>query len=102
MTDIITAWQCIGCGRIEAPQQCIGVCQDRKVEMVDVRTHASALDAQQARIEAAEAVLRQIAHTTPHAGEIEATWLALQRRARQVLSPESTTATPADARASTR
>lgn len=88
MSDIITAWQCIGCGRIEAPQQCIGVCQDRKLEMVDARAHVAALDALRARIEAAEVVLRQIAHTTPHAGEIEATWLALQRRARKVLLPD--------------
>ena len=26
--DIVTVWQCIGCGRIEAPQPGIGVCQD--------------------------------------------------------------------------
>jgi hypothetical protein len=27
MTDYVKAWQCIGCGKIEAPQTCIGVCQ---------------------------------------------------------------------------
>jgi hypothetical protein len=31
MKDYVKAWQCIGCGKIEAPQACIGVCQDRKV-----------------------------------------------------------------------
>ncbi|MCC6535698.1 MAG: hypothetical protein IT531_24365 [Burkholderiales bacterium] len=34
MSDYVDAWQCIGCGRIEAPQNCIGVCQDRKVQFV--------------------------------------------------------------------
>ena len=32
--DTIVGWQCIGCGRVDAPQPCIGVCQDRKVELV--------------------------------------------------------------------
>jgi uracil-DNA glycosylase len=27
----VKAWQCVGCGKIEAPQTCIGICQDRKV-----------------------------------------------------------------------
>ena len=31
MAEYIQAWQCIGCGKIEAPQLCIGVCRDRKV-----------------------------------------------------------------------
>src|SRR5262252_1688753 len=30
----IKAWQCIGCGRLDGPQPCLGVCQDRKVELV--------------------------------------------------------------------
>ena len=31
------------------------------------------------------ALVRQIAHTTPRAGESERTWLALQSRARRIL-----------------
>ena len=34
MNDYAKAWQCIGCGRIEAPQPCLGICEDRKVEFV--------------------------------------------------------------------
>ena len=34
MAETIRGWQCIGCGRVEAPQNCIGVCRDRKVELV--------------------------------------------------------------------
>lgn len=81
----IRAWQCIGCGKIEAPQQCVGVCQDRKVEMVSLHDHRAVIAGQAKRIEAALTVLRQIAFTTPHAGAAERTWAALQQRAQQVL-----------------
>jgi hypothetical protein len=37
MGDYIQAWQCIGCGRIEAPQTCVGVCRDRKILRVGIR-----------------------------------------------------------------
>ncbi|MBI3042566.1 MAG: hypothetical protein HYY78_07040 [Betaproteobacteria bacterium] len=30
MTERVAVWQCIGCGRIEGPQPCIGVCEDRR------------------------------------------------------------------------
>jgi len=30
----VKAWQCIGCGKIDAPQTCIGICQDCRVEFV--------------------------------------------------------------------
>ena len=33
MSEHTKAWQCIGCGRIEAPQTCIGICEDCKVEL---------------------------------------------------------------------
>ena len=88
MTERITAWQCIGCGRIEAPQQCIGVCRDRKVEFVEAADHdvtLAQLGAAVARAEALAAVVRQIANTTPRKGECERTWQALQARARQAL-----------------
>ena len=42
----IQVWQCVGCGRVEGPAQCIGVCQDRIAELVDV----SALHAARAEI----------------------------------------------------
>lgn len=86
----ITAWQCIGCGRIEAPQQCIGVCSDRKIELAnaaDLDQALAALEQARRRAEALAAVVRQIAHTRPRAGECERTWLALQERARAALAP---------------
>ena len=44
MNETVKAWQCIGCGKIEAPQTCIGVCQDRKVEFVYASEHKDALN----------------------------------------------------------
>jgi hypothetical protein len=84
----ITAWQCIGCGRIEGSQPCIGICQDRKVNFVYASEHEEAL-AELARVrrdsEALAALVRQIAHTTPREGEWDNTYRALQRRARRIL-----------------
>lgn len=95
MTDRITAWQCIGCGRVEAPQQCVGVCSDRKIELAnaaDLDEALAALAGLRRQAEQLVAVVRQIAHTKPRAGECERAWDALQARARQALeavSPDS-------------
>jgi hypothetical protein len=85
MVDRVIAWQCIGCGRIEAPQQCIGICRDRKVEFVEAADHDAEVQALRRQAEALAAVVRQIANTTPRKGECERTWQALQARARQAL-----------------
>ncbi|MBS0338576.1 MAG: hypothetical protein JSS40_17595 [Proteobacteria bacterium] len=82
MVDRMTAWECIGCGRLEASQPCLGICQDRKMEFV----YALDYDALLARNEALSAVLRQLAHTTPRNGDWERTYLALQERARRCLA----------------
>jgi hypothetical protein len=88
MTDYVKAWQCIGCGRIEAPQTCIGVCEYRKAEFVYAFEHeqvvAQAVDARR-RAEALEALVRQLACTTPRRGEWERSFRALQDQARRVL-----------------
>jgi hypothetical protein len=39
MADHVKAWQCIGCGNIEAPQTCIGVCEHHKVQFVYAFEH---------------------------------------------------------------
>jgi hypothetical protein len=89
MTDYVKAWQCIGCGKIEAPQPCIGICQDRKVQFVYAYEYeevvAQARRAQQ-RAEALEAVVRQLAFTAPRNGEWERSYKALQTQARRALS----------------
>ena len=79
--ETIKVWQCIGCGRIDHPQPCVGICQDRKAEYVRAIDYADALE----RIEKLENVLRKIAFTRPRGGEHESAWLAFQREARTYL-----------------
>jgi hypothetical protein len=88
MIERIQAWQCVGCGRIDGAQPCVGICEDRKAEFV----HASDYDAALAELALARrqmepltALARQIACTSPKKGECERTWLALQQNARRVL-----------------
>ena len=81
MTERIAGWRCIGCGKVDAPQPCVGVCQDRKVELV----LAGDYDALLARTAELESVLALIARITPRDEEWKASWEALQQRARQVL-----------------
>jgi hypothetical protein len=81
----VAVWRCIGCGRIEGPQPCIGVCEDRKDEMVYASDHEAELERARQQLESLATVLRQIAFTTPRDGECGRTWLALQARARAAL-----------------
>lgn len=88
MSERLTAWQCIGCGRIEGAQPCIGICEDRKVDFVYASDHDEVL-AQLAlarrQADALTALVRQIAYTTPRDGGWERTYRALQVRARRTL-----------------
>lgn len=89
MTDTVKAWQCIGCGRIEAPQPCIGVCQDRRVEFVyagDFEEASQRARSIEHKAELLAALARQLALTNPRDGEWERCYRALQARARGVLA----------------
>ena len=89
MSNRVKAWPCIGCGTIEAPQTCIGVCQDRKVEFVYAFQHEEALaqlTGARARIDALEAIAYQLAWTKPRTGEWGHSYRALQQRARKILA----------------
>ena len=77
----IAGWRCIGCGKVDAPRPCVGVCQDRKVELVD----AADYDVLLARVRELEAALALIARVTPREDALPASWRALQARARAVL-----------------
>ncbi len=84
----IVAWQCVGCGRIEAPRDCIGVCEYRKVTLAPPEAQATLqarLDESEARLAAMIAVLRKIAGTSPREGAFERAWAALQVEARRAL-----------------
>jgi hypothetical protein len=87
--ETIEAWKCIGCGNIEAPQTCIGVCQYRKVQLVDASERERVLrdlrDAQQRQL-VYDALLRRLASTTPRDGQWERSYRALQNAARSALN----------------
>ncbi|MDR2013539.1 MAG: hypothetical protein LBQ20_11030 [Rhodanobacter sp.] len=88
MTDYIQAWQCIGCGKIEAPQPCIGVCRDRKILMVgkdDYERARNEIEALRTQLATAHAMLRRFGLAKPNKGQWERSWLALQAQVREAL-----------------
>lgn len=102
MTDYTQVWQCIGCGRIEAPQPCIGVCKDRKVFMVGRDEHERVLaenHALRARLESAHAMLLRFGQARPREGQWESAWNALQPQLREALAVLAATEPQAPARA---
>lgn len=82
MTEHITAWECIGCGRIEGARPCLGICQDRKVDFVYADEHAIVL----AQLQRMTALVQQLAWTHPRDGEWEKSFRAFQERARRMLA----------------
>ena len=79
--ETLKVWQCVGCGRIDHPQPCVGVCRDQKAELVYASDYREAL----ARIAELEWVLNRIVHTTPRGHSWEASYRALQEAARRAL-----------------
>ena len=77
----VKVWRCVGCGRIDHPQPCIGVCRDEKAQIVFIDDYRRAL----ARVAELEAVLQRIVHTTPRGPQWEASYRALQEQARKAL-----------------
>jgi hypothetical protein len=76
VVETIKVWECTGCGRIDHPMPCVGICRDKKAEFVRAEDYQKL-----------ESLLRRIAFTTPREGESESAWRALQRDARALLSP---------------
>lgn len=72
-------WECVGCGRIDDPRPCVGICRDEKVEYVPATDHDR-------MVASLMGVVRTIATTTPRAGEAERHWKALQARAREAIA----------------
>ena len=81
MVGTIEAWQCVGCGRLQAERPCIGVCTDTRVERVRAADYAELAW----RVEELEAALALIARVTPKPEALAASWQALQARARALL-----------------
>ena len=88
MPEYIKAWQCIGCGRIDGPQTCIGICQDRPAQFVAASEYDDATqraNAARERVDELEAFLRQVARVTPREGGWERSYRAVQARAENLL-----------------
>lgn len=88
MTDYIDAWRCLGCGRIEAPQPCIGVCRDQKIKLipsVEYDTALHELEELRDKLSSARDVLSRLVMVTPRAGKWESTYRILQQQARALL-----------------
>ncbi len=84
----IIVWQCIGCGRIEGPQPCVGVCQDKKVALVSGEAYdavATRLRDSEARLAALEGLATRLALAQPRNGAWEKSYRALQVEARRTL-----------------
>ena len=87
-TTIVEAWGCPSCGRIDAPQPCLGVCVRRPVAMVEARClHdlTAQLAAAQADDTELTAVARLAAGVTPRRGQLDRTRAAVRARARIAL-----------------
>ena len=82
MTERTTAWQCIGCGRIDSDATCMGVCQDRKVVLVS----AADYDAARRQIDELRLFIRQLANVAPRGDNWERSYKALPESARRLLS----------------
>ena len=85
MTDYLDAWQCIGCGRMEAPRPCVGVCQDRKVRLVAAEDYDAVVERLRVATDAV-ALLRLLAGARPHAERWRESFEALQAKARALLT----------------
>jgi len=77
MAETLKAWQCIGCGRVEADGRCLGICEDRPVRLVSAHDY-----------ELLETFVRRFAQSTPRDGQCERSYRALQREARTILGLE--------------
>lgn len=88
MAKHVNAWQCIGCGMIEAPQTCIGVCEHHKVQFVYADDHEATvaeLERARAELETLRAIVRRLARTTPRGDAWQRSYLALQQQAQRAL-----------------
>lgn len=88
MVEIVQGWQCIGCGKIDVPQDCVGVCQDRRVNLVyeaDYISLLSAVEQKEKYVRVLEAIVHQLAWAKPHAGQVEKSFRELQQHALDAL-----------------
>jgi hypothetical protein len=86
--EVVEAWGCPECGRVDAPQPCLDVCVRRPVLMADAadcRELAVAAAEAESENERLEAVVRLVAQLTPRPGSDERNRAALGARAAALL-----------------
>jgi hypothetical protein len=84
MSEYLDAWRCIGCGRVEAARPCVGICQDRRVRLVDAEDYEAAVE--RARVaEDALRLVRRLAGTQPRAERWRDSFVAFRGQARKIL-----------------
>lgn len=101
-TDTIDGWQCIGCGRIEVPQNCLGICEDRRVQLVYASEHAKIqreLAAIRHERDALRALVSTLAWSHPRDDEWQRSYRALQAQARALLTTRESSKREANAAA---
>jgi hypothetical protein len=59
MSERLRALFCIGCGRVDVPQSCVGACDERLVDLVFARDHDVAL-LEVAKLDRAARMLREV------------------------------------------
>jgi hypothetical protein len=91
--ELATTWWCAGCGAIDAPQPCLGICIWRRVEWVNAilyeRERARAL-AERDTERSLRLLLHRVASVTPRVGQWELGWRALAAQAVQGLNTINT------------
>jgi hypothetical protein len=87
--EVIDGWRCIGCGRVEASRPCLGICQDRRAQLVELGALVAAIEhaeRSEARIAKLMDFVRLVATTRAKAGGEEKTLSALRGRAQALLA----------------
>lgn len=94
MAELIDAFQCRGCGKIDAPRECIGICEDRALQIVtagDLLAERERAEAAEREIERLKTLVRQLARVRPAAGREAENLAVLRRRARALLGDTTDT-----------
>jgi hypothetical protein len=94
--EVVQAWGCPRCGRVDAPQPCLGVCIFRPRTVADAREYRQlAPRAEQAATtdRALSGIARLISTVRPRPGQDEATLTAVRARTRHALDQVSVPAT---------
>jgi hypothetical protein len=86
--DRATTWWCSGCGGIDAPQPCLGICIWRRVDWVNAqiydREHKSAVAGRDTELRL-RALLRPVASITPRERHWKLGWRTMRAQAQRSL-----------------